>query len=87
MSQVLDFLYRLRRLEPKLRKPSATAPLPNCLVAMCVDGANPNLQSPDQKECATRSIAALMLHRNVIALSKQHEGAKLDSNKMPLFAL
>jgi hypothetical protein len=50
VSRVLDFLYRLQGLEPKLRKPPATAELPNWLVAMCADGTNPNLQLRDQKE-------------------------------------
>jgi MoxR-like ATPase len=60
VSEAIGFFYRLRGLEPRLRKPPATAELLNWLVAMGADGANPVVSLRDQKEYATRSIAALL---------------------------
>jgi MoxR-like ATPase len=60
VSEALDFFYTLRGLEPRLRKPPATAELLNWLVAMGADGANPGVSLRSQKEYATRSISALL---------------------------
>jgi MoxR-like ATPase len=60
VSEALDFFYRLRGLEPRLRKPPATAELLNWLVAMGADGATPTVPLREQKNYATRSIAALL---------------------------
>ena len=60
VSQALDFFYWLRDLEPRLRKPPATAELLNWLVAMHEDGADRDTELKKQLQYASRSFAALL---------------------------
>jgi MoxR-like ATPase len=58
--EALDFFYRVRGIEPRLRKLPATAELLNWLVAMCEDGATPEVTLRKQAPYAMRAIAALL---------------------------
>jgi MoxR-like ATPase len=60
VSQALDFFYWLRELEPRLRKPPATAELLNWLVALHEDGADRDTELKKQVRYASRTIAALL---------------------------
>jgi MoxR-like ATPase len=60
VSQALDFFYQLRDLEPRLRKPPATAELLNWLVALDEDGATRDTPLKKQSEYASRTITALL---------------------------
>jgi MoxR-like ATPase len=73
VTQALEFFYRMRDIEPRLRKPPATAELLNWLVAMREDGAHGDVGLRDQPQYATRAIAALLktnedLQRGRVAL-------------------
>jgi MoxR-like ATPase len=59
VTQALEFFYRMRDMEPRLRKPPATAELLNWLVAMREDGANGGVALRDQPTYALRTIATL----------------------------
>jgi len=60
VSQALDFFYQLRDLEPRLRKPPATAELLNWLVALDEDGTKRDTPLKKQSEYASRTITALL---------------------------
>jgi MoxR-like ATPase len=60
VKDALGFFYHLRELEPRLRKPPATAELLNWLVAMSEDGADAKQPLKAQPHHATRTIAALL---------------------------
>jgi MoxR-like ATPase len=60
VSQALEFFYRLRGLEPHLRKPPATAELLNWLIALREDGAERDIELKKQPQYASRTIAALL---------------------------
>jgi MoxR-like ATPase len=60
VQQALEFFYRLRELEPHLRKPPATAELLNWLTALKEDGADPDAALKKQPTYARRTIAALL---------------------------
>jgi MoxR-like ATPase len=60
LSQALEFFYRIRAIEPRLRKPPATAELLNWLVAMCEDGADRDVALRNQPQYAMRTILALL---------------------------
>lgn len=60
VQEALEFFYRLRDLEPRLRKPPATAELLNWLVAMSSDGADPKAPLRRQAQYGRRAIATLL---------------------------
>jgi MoxR-like ATPase len=79
VSQALDFFYRLRELEPGLRKPPATAELLNWLVALHEDGAERDKPLKKQVQYAGRTITALLktqedMKRGRIALDDWSDG-------------
>jgi MoxR-like ATPase len=60
VAQALDFFYHVRDLEPRLRKPPATAELLNWLVALHEDGAERDTALKQQPRYASRTITALL---------------------------
>ena len=60
VSDALGFFYRIRAVEPRLRKPPATAELLNWLVAMREDGASRDDSLREKPEYARRTIATLV---------------------------
>jgi MoxR-like ATPase len=60
VSQALEFFYRIRGLEPRLRKPPATAELLNWLIALREDGAERDIELKKQPQYAIRTITTLL---------------------------
>src|SRR5262249_17917992 len=60
VSQALEFFYRIRGLEPRLRKPPATAELLNWLIALREDGARRDIELKKQPQYAIRTITTLL---------------------------
>jgi MoxR-like ATPase len=60
LAESVEFFYLLRDLEPRLRKPPATAELLNWLVALREDGAESDTGLKKQTQYASRAILALL---------------------------